>query len=282
LQLGAPMKPLAQDKYDFLWRLFADKKLSPPAKCAAVVLLLQYHNTRTGRCNPSFASIGSAISRSRRHTIVAVQELASQDWLKIKSTLGGSKKNTNQFDFNFGRLDEDPSSCSSDETVTGDEFNTGDQNSTEGCGRGDTNHLRTTPAFGGGGGGVAPDGANPSSRAPDGARDYFEALCTIWQQRTYGLDKPAALKAYLAVLQEGGAAEDILASASRWVAAAKSADKLDKLQALEKWLGQGAWRNPPPVKQQRNGGGGGGGSGGRRKGKTSLFEEACKEGGWVQ
>ena len=39
----------------------ADKKLSAPAKCAAAVLLLQFHNTRTGQCNPSYASIAKGM-----------------------------------------------------------------------------------------------------------------------------------------------------------------------------------------------------------------------------
>jgi hypothetical protein len=54
------------ERYDFLWRVFADKQLSPSAKCAATVLLLQYRNNRTGLCNPAYASLAKAMGSTRR------------------------------------------------------------------------------------------------------------------------------------------------------------------------------------------------------------------------
>ena len=80
--------PKAPEKFDFFWRLMADNKLSAPAKCAAAVLLLQFHNTRTGQCNPSYASIARAMGRDRSNAVEAVRDLAQRHWLRVESTLG--------------------------------------------------------------------------------------------------------------------------------------------------------------------------------------------------
>src|SRR5262249_14203477 len=128
----AMKKTSAPDRYDFLWRLFADTNLSSSAKCAATVMLLQYRNHRTGLCNPSYASIAKAIGLARRNAINAVRELADSRWINIESTLGVGKKNTSKITFKIERGDEN-------DIGTGDEFDTGDSSSpvTKTTGKGD-------------------------------------------------------------------------------------------------------------------------------------------------
>ena len=70
----------------------------------------------------------------------------------------------------------------------------------------------------------------------------FESLCLIWRKPD-GINKPAAWKAFQAVCSEHPA-EEVLASAERWVAATPPR----YLKKLEDWLGNGAWRNEPPVR----------------------------------
>lgn len=89
------------EHHDILWAIFADKKTSSTAKCAAAALLLKFYNPGTGRCDPSFTTLGKVIGRSRRSAIKSVDELKAGDnpWLVVESTKGGSQANTNSFRF---------------------------------------------------------------------------------------------------------------------------------------------------------------------------------------
>jgi hypothetical protein len=100
----------AKHKFDLLKRLIADIALSPAAKVVAAVLLLQFHNIKTGQCNPSFATIGERSGRSRSSIIRDVAELEQTGWIAVVSTKGGSSSNTNQFKFDFARVSSRPSS----------------------------------------------------------------------------------------------------------------------------------------------------------------------------
>jgi len=89
------------EHHDILWAIHADTKISSTAKCAATALLLKFYNPGTGRCDPSFTTIGKVIGRSRRSAIKAIDELKAGDdpWLVVESTKGGSQANTNSFRF---------------------------------------------------------------------------------------------------------------------------------------------------------------------------------------
>ena len=91
---------------------------------------------------------------------------------------------------------------------------------------------------------AAPCGAALEEKEENGAalaRD-FESLCLIWR-KPHGINKAAAWKAFQAVCSEYPA-EEVLASAERWVAATPPR----YLKKLEDWLGNSAWRNEPPVR----------------------------------
>lgn len=122
--------------------------------------------------------------------------------------------------------------------------------------------LKNHPAFGGG---VREKDFSLLALAPDGARaaleEKFSELCEVWI-RPYGIDKKAALKAFVATYEEHGdrvlakhgvdIADYILASARNWTAK-KAAKWLPK---LEEWLANEAWRNEPaPDKGGDRGGG---------------------------
>jgi Helix-turn-helix domain len=254
--------PKASEKFDFLWRLMADKKLSAPAKCAAAVLLLQFHNTRTGQCNPSYASIAKGMGRDRSNAVEAVRDLIQRHWLRVESTLGGSKKNTNQFDFNFEResftapaSDPSPGANSPQGDVTPEVKNP----STQGDFTTRTTKEPLSPSARECG--YAPDGAFPHQRAPDGALEfYFQKLCTIWRKKPDGVNEKESRKAFLAEVEKGAAPEAILASAEKWAAATPERF----LKKLERWLADGAWQNEPRKKHTQPADG--------RKGKQSLAD----------
>ena len=79
----------------------ADPALSSTAKLVADVLLLNFLNTKTGQCNPSIDAVAKKIGRCRRTVFSAIKELntGSDPWLIVKGTGGGSKDNTNNYDF---------------------------------------------------------------------------------------------------------------------------------------------------------------------------------------
>ena len=87
--------------YQIRRAIIADPTLSSTAKLVADVLLLTFLNTKTGQCNPSIDAIAKKIGRCRRTAFSAIKELnaGSDPWLIVKSTGGGSKDNTNNYDF---------------------------------------------------------------------------------------------------------------------------------------------------------------------------------------
>ncbi|WP_187437564.1 helix-turn-helix domain-containing protein [Bradyrhizobium rifense] len=81
--------------------IMADPSLTSTAKLVADALLITFRNSTTGRCNPSLAKIALAIGRSRRTVIKAIGELkaGADPWLIVRGTRGGSKDNTNNYEF---------------------------------------------------------------------------------------------------------------------------------------------------------------------------------------
>ena len=95
-------KRVPPQKYAFLWRLMADTALSPSAKVVATTLLLKFHNTKTGQCNPSIGALTKTTGLSRRTIFYAITELRDGGWITVESTGGGSPTHTNQYSFDFG------------------------------------------------------------------------------------------------------------------------------------------------------------------------------------
>jgi hypothetical protein len=85
--------------YKVLWGIMADPALQAPSKCAATVLLLKYHNHKTGKCNPSYSTIAKLLGRHQRNVINAINDLKAGGWIEWIGTKGGSAANTNAFKF---------------------------------------------------------------------------------------------------------------------------------------------------------------------------------------
>jgi hypothetical protein len=232
-------KRVPPQKYAFLWRLMADAVISSPAKVVATTLLLKFHNTKTGRCNPSIGALTKTTGLSRRTIFYAVTELRDAGWVAVQSTGGGSPTHTNKYSFDFGGVRSTaPPTSAQDAPLTGangapmhEMPSTGAQFAHE--------PLRTTHPSGGWGGEEI-----SLRRAPDGAAAEFEELRQLWQ-RPYGTNVAKALAAFNRVTGDDVSPELILESARRWVAAREPAF----LPALERWLDDGAWRNEPPARQ---------------------------------
>ena len=258
----------ARDKFGFLEAAIADPDLSAAAKVVLVVLLLKFRNSKTGRCNPGTATIAKAVGRSRRAVVDTVAELRESGWLKTISTRGGSARNTNKFVFDLKQREPVSSTAPVSSTVP---VQKKVQTSVVHCPR----ILEEPPAPKGAGGvcvilpssAAAPCGAALEEKEENGAAlaGDFESLCLIWR-KPHGINKAAAWKTFQAVCSEHPA-EQILASAGRWVAATPPR----YLKKLEEWLGNGAWRNDPPAR--------GAESTGRRR-KEDPVEAMMRAGGW--
>jgi hypothetical protein len=96
-----PTSTASSGKFKFLTNVLADPNLSAAAKCVVTVLLLKFHNSRTGQCNPSITAIGDALGRDRRNIIRAIEELGRSGWVEISTTKGGSQRNTNRYKIRF-------------------------------------------------------------------------------------------------------------------------------------------------------------------------------------
>ena len=59
-------------KFEFIQNVLADSSLSSTAKAVVVALLLKWHNSRTGQCNPGLSEIAKAVGRTQRAVIPAV------------------------------------------------------------------------------------------------------------------------------------------------------------------------------------------------------------------
>ena len=242
-------------KFGFMWPLMADPDLSPSAKCAAVALVFKFHNNRRDLCNPSFVAIGRIVGRKRRSTIDAVQELQDAGWLRVRSTKGGSKSNTNNFVFDFSQRervqptaplkDDEPVQSTAPDPV---QPTAPVHENAEGVQSTAHEPLRTTPPTGEG-----VYGNSQNASAPSGAshEERFQELFAIWRVRPWQEDSKKQRIAFNTAC-DGEDPETIIASAAQWASAVPPR----YLPALEKWLATGTWRNPPPRSDnnQRRGG----------------------------
>lgn len=86
----------------------------------------------------------------------------------------------------------------------------------------------------------------------------FATLVAIWKRPHGDEDEDAAWRAFVSACiscqrDPDDIANDIIASARRWVAAYRH--KPEMLKPLWKWLGNGTWKNQPPSpKPKRNAG----------------------------
>jgi hypothetical protein len=119
--------------YQIRRAIMADPALSSTPKLVADALLLTFRNNTTGLCNPSLNTIALAVGRCKRTVIEAIKELkaGNDPWLIVRSTGGGSKNNTNNYEFRLkgtGAIH-----CTGEEDCTGEEnVGTGEADCTEG------------------------------------------------------------------------------------------------------------------------------------------------------
>jgi hypothetical protein len=91
------------DKMRLFRAIMADPSLPALAKNVGAVLVVHFHNWRTGRCNPSYEQLGEACGVKKRATILAVQDLEAAAWVKVERR---GHRRPNVFHLAFSRAAE--------------------------------------------------------------------------------------------------------------------------------------------------------------------------------
>lgn len=264
------MKITLLDKWKLAQAIIADEKLSANAARVAIAML-DFVNTKTGACYPSYATIASRAGTKRRNSAIdGSRELAKAGWLTIQK--GPTRTSLNSFRFAFNAKPAsapdapDTTSASADSglaasaksapsaSALGDRTSAlSDRTSAPGAPEPIYSPGRT------GGEEIIP----PTPRAPDGAGEEFEGLAKLWQ-RPHGENYKQARRLYDTACREGASPGEILTSARQWVATQEP----HFLPSLVNWFGRELWRADPPQPQGKK--------------KASLVEGALRYGGHIE
>jgi hypothetical protein len=246
-------KPLAKRRngqaFQLVHAIMADRALSSSAKCVAVVLLLQFQNAKTGKCNPSFAAIAMRIGRNRRATFDAVRELKEAGWVSITGTGGGSSKSTNQYVFKTpppqGQPVQEAAPLAVQKSARVRKNVRGVQ---------DTAHeplKNHSSAYA-----EERGGACTPARAPDGAAlvIYDEAEAAFgqfWTAHPRPIRRIETRREFCRIVEAGLASPDDLIDGARRYAADRDGQNGDLTLGSLKWLQTERWTDGP--RQQANG-----------------------------
>ncbi|AWN43485.1 helix-turn-helix domain-containing protein [Methylobacterium durans] len=93
-------------KWNLLQVIIASPDLSASAKVVAA-RLLDFFNSQTGRCCPSYQALADGTGLKRRAIIYAIQELEQAGWIAVERVKGGAaaanRYATNAFQIDFSR-----------------------------------------------------------------------------------------------------------------------------------------------------------------------------------
>jgi hypothetical protein len=252
------------ERDDWLRAVLATKLPHVAARVAIRIGL--YLNVEFGLCNPGVKTIAEATNISERSVSRQLVLLERAGWIEIRR--GGGRKRSNHYVLKYS--DKALTGFNPENLVSGGKRTLSAVAQNAATTVADKKRLtakRTRRnAFSVSPGerershslAVSPDAPAPSGGAPN---ERFELLLSIWD-RPYGNDRAAAWAAFIAIYTPA-IDDEIIASACRWVAARPS----EKLQKLETWLGNGAWKNLPPHKQPRG-----------KSGKVSLADVMLRQG----
>jgi hypothetical protein len=252
-----------RQKFVWLAQVKADRELSPSAFMVAFELTQLFNAEYGGAAWKSSLNIAKAVGLSEPSIIRIVRQLRERGHLKIEPGKRGAG-HSNRYFMVLKTSTSEGFRTTKKTSIPVKKTSTGGydllKNNLQGT-------LKRPPVRGGERHELTLDVPAGALRLEGGAPekgkevvDRFSELLAIWQ-RPYGEDKAAASVAFIeACCGEPAIADEIIASARRWVAARPP----DKLQKLPTWLAQGAWQNQPPTR--------------RRNGKVSWSQRAFEIG----
>jgi hypothetical protein len=225
----ADSQPSTFEERDDWIRAVLASDLSHVAARVAVRIGLHL-NVEFGRCDPGVGKIATGSKVSERSVYRQLALLEQAGWIEIRS--GGGRKRSNHYVLKYP--DKVLSGFNSENPVSGDRKTLSAVAQNTATKVADKKSLKakrtvagaTTPATGERErelalavipGALAPDGG-----APKGLKDRFAVLLAIWKRPWGKEDEAAAWEAFVEECRAGADADEIIASARRWVAARKT------------------------------------------------------------
>lgn len=237
-------------KWQLLQAVFADPSLSATAK-VVTGRILDFYNTQTGRCCPSYQTLADGTALKRRAIIYAVQELEAGGWIAIDRVKGGAAAGAGRYATNAIRIDFSRPNLPAS-TVHGDALLTvhGDALSHD---------DNSAPPDTGGVHGDAPStvhGDAPESIKNTGKGNREVSPPTpspfdeFWQAYPKQEGEDAARREYDRVIREQRATHDQIVEGATAYAAARQGEPTQYTAGPGRWLKDGRWRDRPAPAQE--------------------------------
>jgi hypothetical protein len=217
--------------------LVADHSLSPMTRLVGVRLGLHF-NCKTGRCDPSYATLAAEVAISERSAIRAVSSLKAQGWIAVKQRGGGYRTYSNNFTLQTPNDEVTGESPHKSDVVT-QQSGWGDRpviyGVTQESPKKRREERREEQGY------ISPSRRAAQARATDDDNGFDE----FWRVYPRKVARGAAAKAYGRVLRKGQASEaELLAGAHRYASErAGQEQKFTKHPA--NWLDGECWRDEP-------------------------------------
>lgn len=233
-------------KWTLLQAIIATPGLTATAKVVAA-RMLDFYNTQTGRCCPSYQTLAEGTALKRRAIIYAVQELEAGGWIAVDRVKGGAstgsrRYSTNAFRVDFSRVEPTSATVHDDapSTVHGGALSQDDNSAPD----------DTTTVHGGAPlrvhGGAPESGKNTGKGNREESPIPPSAFDEWWEAYPRKVGKDAARPVFDRVLKAGKASvTDLIAAAERY--AAERAEQDPQFTKHPKtWLNGGHWADEPP------------------------------------
>jgi hypothetical protein len=93
------MSTSCKAKFDLFARMAADVRLGASYFRALAVMLMRFHNTKTGQCNPSLSKLASAAGVTKKTVIAATEAGEELGYLKPTAKSDGGRNRRNSYSF---------------------------------------------------------------------------------------------------------------------------------------------------------------------------------------
>lgn len=244
-------------KWQLLQAIIAAPGLSASAKVVAA-RMLDFYNTQTGRCCPSYQTLADGTALKRRAIIYAVQELEAGGWIAVDRVKGGvasgaKRYATNAFKIDFSRTGPPASTVHSDAplTVHGDAL-LQDDNSAPSC-TGGVHGGALLTVHGG-----APESGKNTGKGNRETPPTPSAFAEFWHAYPKHEGEDGARREYDRVTREGRATHPQLVEGAASYAVSCQGKEAHHIAYPTNWLRDGRWRDRPapaqPAAPQRRSG----------------------------
>lgn len=230
------------DKAALITAIAADDRLRASTVRVGTVLLFKFHNTKSGRCDPSYETLGKAAALKRRAAIKAVHQLEQFAWL-VKRPKGRRSRNSYQFAFrrvSQGVYDDAPLDDSSGASQCAAAVHEDALQECIGV------HPIGVPTC------TQTQDDKPGREPKKGTQDSFDE--DFWQAYPKRVDRKEAKRIYDRIVRKAEATPaQLLAGAQRYAEECRAARKERQyIKSPVTWLNKGCWEDEPAPPEALN------------------------------